>query len=285
MNKKPKYNEIIFTEEQKQEIIDMYTNHGCSTVLIGKEFGVSHKTIARLLEKNGIARSYVGNRRYHFDEHYFDFIDTPNKAYILGLLYADGYNSVDKWTIRIQLQYTDKEILELIKKELKLEKPLKFVKCSNKVASNGFISKDMYSLEFYSKHMCKTLERLGMVQNKSLVLEFPDFLDKDLYSHFIRGYYDGDGSLCNHFTKKGWFQSLLTITSTNNFCTRCLDIIREYSGISGGGIYDSSGHNGITKVLSISGTNQTKAVLDWLYTDAELFLRRKYDLYIDFITT
>lgn len=284
-DKKPKYNEIIFTEEQEKQIIDLYTNQGYSTVSIGKQFGVSHKTITKVLDKNGIARNYNGNRKYHFNEHYFDSIDTPNKAYILGLLYADGYNSINKWTIRIQLQYTDKEILELIRKELCLNKPLRFIKCSDKVASNGFTSKDMYQLEFCSKHMCKTLEQLGMVQNKSLVLKFPDFLTEDLYSHFIRGYYDGDGSLCNHYTKKGWFQSLLTITSTKDFCVKCLEIIREKSGISGGGIYDASSHNGITKVISISGTNQTKSVLNWLYVDAELFLRRKYDLYIDFITT
>ena len=280
-NKKPKYNEIIFTHEQETQIIDMYVNHKKSTVAIGNEYNVSHKTIARLLDKHGIERSNRG-RKYFFDEHYFDNIDTPNKAYILGLLYADGYNSMDKYTVRIQLQYTDKSILEMIRKELRYEKPLKYIKCSDKISSNGFVSKDMYQLEFYSKHMCETLSKYGMVQNKSLILEFPNFLDEKLYPHFIRGYYDGDGSLCNHYTKNGWFQSLLTITSTESFCIKCLEIIRKFSGITGGGIYDASSHNGITKVISISGTNQTKKLLTWLYEDAELFLERKYKLFTQY---
>ena len=190
---------------------------------------------------------------------------------------------MDKRTIRLQLQHTDKQILELIRNELKLKKQLKFIKCSNKVASNGFVSKDMYLLEFYSKHICETLANYGMVQNKSLVLQFPTFLDDNLYSHFIRGYYDGDGSLCPHYTKKGWFQSSLTITSTEDFCKACLSIIRKYSGITGGNIYDSSSHNGITKVISISGKKQNKTVLDWLYQDAEMFLQRKYDLYVQYL--
>ena len=280
MNNKPKYNEIVFTKEQEEQIIEMYKNQDISTVGIGKLFGVSHKVISKVLEKNNIPRTKTGHRKYHFDEHYFDVINTPNKAYILGLLYADGYNSLDKLTIRLQLQYTDKEILELIRKELNLEKPLKFIKCSDKVASNGYVSKDMYQLEIYSKHMCKTLESYGMVQNKSLVLKFPTFFDDELYRHFIRGYYDGDGSFCPHYTKNGWLQFLITITSTEDFCKNCLEIIRKHSGISGGGIYDCSSHNGITKVLSISGSIQTKAVLDWLYKDSELYIQRKHDLYI-----
>ena len=281
-SKKPNYNEIVFSKEQEEQIIDMYTNQNMSTVKIGNIFDCGNKVIAKVLEKHTIPRTGVGRRMYSLDEHYFDVIDTPNKAYILGMFYADGYNSLDKHTIRLQLQYTDKDILEDIRKELKSEKPLKFINCSNKVASNGFVSKDMYQLEFYSAHMCKTLEKLGMVQNKSLVLTFPTFLDPTLYSHFIRGYYDGDGSLCSHYTKKGWFQSLVTITSTDSFCKDCLEIIRQETSI-GGGIYESSSHNGITKVLSISGTNQLKVFFEWLYKDAELYMMRKYDLYMKYL--
>lgn len=281
-NKKPKYNEIVFSEDQEKEIIDMYTNQKISTVKIGKYFSVGHKTIAKVLQKYNIPRTNVGRRRYDLDEHYFDSIDTPNKAYILGLFYADGYNSLDKRTIRLQLQYTDKDILEDIRKELNSEKPLKFIRCSDKVASNGFISKDMYQLEIYSSHMCQVLEKLGMVQNKSLVLTFPTFLDESLYVHFIRGYFDGDGSFCPHYTKKGWFQALVTITSTEVFCESCLNIIRRETGV-GGGIYDASSHNGITKVIYISGTNQAKKFFEWLYKDAELYLKRKHDLYIQYL--
>lgn len=82
-NKKPKYNEIVFTPEDEKLIIDMYLNQKHSTVSIGKLYNVSHKVIAKLLERNNIPRTKTGNRKYEFNEHYFDTIDTPNKAYIL----------------------------------------------------------------------------------------------------------------------------------------------------------------------------------------------------------
>ena len=282
-NKKPKYNEIVFSEEQEKQIIDMYTNQIISTVKIGNIFNCGNKTIAKVLEKHNIPRTGVGKRVHSLNEHYFDVIDTPNKAYILGMLYADGYNCLSKCTVRLQLQYTDKDILESIRMELDSKKELNFIRCSDKVSSNGFISKDMYQLEIYSSHMCKTLEKLGMVQNKSLVLTFPTFLDSTFYSHFIRGYFDGDGSYCHRYVGDKYGNSdVITITSTESFCNDCLNIIRQETGI-GGGIYDASNHNGITKVLSISGVNQANKFFEWLYKDAELYLKRKHNLYMQFL--
>ena len=46
-----------------------------------------------------------------------------------------------------------------------------------------------------------------------------------------------------------------------------------------GNIYDAQCHNGITKVLSISGRFQTNIVLDWLYVDSHIYLERKYEKY------
>lgn len=71
---------------------------------------------------------------------------------------------------------------------------------------------------------------------------------------------------------------MLTITSTSNFCEKCLEILREEVGV-GGGIYDASSKNGITKVLSISGSKQLERLLKWLYQDAELYMKRKHDIY------
>ena len=163
-----------------------------------------------------------------------------------------------------------------MRSELKSNKELTFIRCDDKVTSNGYISKNMYQLEVYSKHMCEQLDKLGMHQNKSLILEFPDWLSEDLYSHFIRGYFDGDGSYCYKYKFGNGWHDLISFTSTNNFCEKVKEIINTYTSAKGGGIYDCSSHNGITKVLSISGSNQTKAVLDWMYNNAELYLERKY---------
>lgn len=278
-------NKIIFTDEQEAQIIDMYVNQhiGCPT--IGKKFNVGHKKISDILDSHGIKRIKGSTvRKYNTNEHYFDEIDTPNKAYILGFFYADGNNSIQKGTIRMQLQDIDKEILEKIRIEIGTDRPLKFVNQSKrKYKDYDYNYCDMWSLDLFSIHMCRTLDSKGMVPNKSLVLEFPEWLNPTLYSHFIRGYFDGDGSLCCHYTKKGWFQSLITITSTEQFCKRIQEILINETGISGGGIYEASSKNGITKVLSICGTNQDIAVLNWLYKDADLYMERKYNKYLELL--
>lgn len=55
-----------------------------------------------------------------------------------------------------------------------------------------------------NKHLWSTLNNLGCVPNKSLILTFPSidiFKNKDLIRHFIRGYFDGDGCFSRTFYK------------------------------------------------------------------------------------
>lgn len=269
---KPRYNEIVFSDEQEKQIVALYKS-GKSTTFIGKVFCVSHKKIARVLESHGIKRIGNGRRKYPLNEHYFDSIDTANKAYILGFLYADGNNNLQKQTISMSLQESDKAILERMRKEINSEKPLEFIDYSNK-HDFGYNYKNQYRLLMFSKHMCETLDTIGMTPSKSLTLTFPD-IPQNLYSHFIRGYFDGDGS----FFKKG-SQSIVTITSTEKFCSSLKKIIEKSIEVNFH-IYEASNKNGVTKVLITTGNLQTKAFLDYIYKDADMYLERKYKKYLD----
>lgn len=116
-----------------------------------------------------------------------------------------------------------------------------------------------------------------MTPNKSLTLKFPN-IDVQFIPDFIRGFFDGDGSVYNGKKKT---QFTLTITSTNDFCKELVKIVSEYVGINCH-IYDASNHNGITKVFTVSGRNQVKAFMDWMYQDAEMFLERKHQRYTEY---
>lgn len=268
-------NTRAFSQEQIRDVVNMYKN-GNSSSTIGLKYRVCHKQINKILDDFNIPRKHNGVRKWSINQKYFDVIDTANKAYILGMLYSDGFNDVKKSTIRLSLQSIDKKILQDIRSEIESQKPLIFNECSHYVHKNGYISKDMYTLEFYSSHMSKRLDDLGVKQNKSLILKFPSFLQDDLKKDFIRGYFDGDGSL--YVNNNG--QSAITITSTEQFCIDCLNVLRSQLHI-GGGIYDASCHNGITKVISISGNIQCKKVLDYIYQDSKLKLERKYQRYLN----
>lgn len=262
----------LLSEDEKKYICENYLQ-GKSSVELGKHYGVSHKAIAVVLEEKGIDRnSALSVRKHNLDEHYFDSIDTPNKAYILGLLYSDGNNCKQKGTVRIQLQEGDRDILEKIRKELKYSKELTYIDCSKRVYGNGYVSKNMYSLDIYSKHMCDTLEKIGVIPNKSLTLTFPECITEDLIPHFIRGYMDGDG----HISKKSY---CITLTSTELFCLSVQSYIKNILGIDGK-VVDASCHNGITKVYQICRKEQTKIFLDFIYKNASIYLDRKYNLYL-----
>lgn len=279
MNKeKPKYNEIIFLENEEKEIINLYQNKNMSTVKIGEKYGCSHKKIAKVLESYNIPRTGASRRRYKINENFFDEIDTQDKAYILGFLYADGCNYKPKQTVSMALQEEDFDILEKIRICMDNEHPLEYLDYSNK-HDFGYNYKNQWRMLIFSKHMCDSLDKLGMTPNKSLTLEFPQ-LDKQFYRHFIRGYFDGDGSIHQNLINEHNKPVTLTITSTISFLRKLKQIISNELNIYAG-IYDASNHNGITKVLSMS-TEASNIFLDWLYLDANLYMQRKYDRYIKY---
>jgi intein-encoded DNA endonuclease-like protein len=268
-----------YTEEQREEIKNKYLS-GNSTVVIGKEYGVSHKVIARTLESMGIARTGESRRKYKLDEHYMDVIDTPEKAYILGFFYADGSVNTPKQTVAMSLQEEDGYILERIRNCFSSEKPLEYLDYSNK-HDFGYSYKNQYRLLFFSKYLCKELINKGMLQNKSLILEYPEWMPEELHRHFIRGYFDGDGSIVVHKKAGHKTQTTFSITSTEKFCKSVQNILINELDIGGGNIYDASCHNGITRCLSINGNIQTKKIFDWLYSDTDFYLTRKYEKYIN----
>ena len=137
------------------------------------------------------------NRKHTFDETFFDKIDTEEKAYTLGVLYSDGNNMSHPTSggFLISQLERDKDILEKIKKSIKSTYPLK--EETQKI--NGKIK---YTLYVYDKSITKKLENVGVLKNKSLTLKFPTFISDDLMPHFIRGYFDGDGSIWNGERKK-----------------------------------------------------------------------------------
>lgn len=271
-----RYNEVYVCPEDKEAIKRLYLS-GLSTIEVGEQFNITRKKVAKILDEFGVERRKNGSRKYNVNEHYFDKIDNQNKAYILGLLYADGCNYKKKQTISLSLEEKDKDILEKIRIEIGSDKPLEYLDYSNK-HDFGYTYKNQYRLLVFSKYMCNILEKHGVIPNKSLLLDFPN-IPKSLINSFVRGYFDGDGSISRGKNVNTNFN--LTITSTNDFCVKLKEIVEEILMIHCG-ISDASNHNGITKVFTISGRIQVKKFMDWLYEDADMFLERKFQRYLDY---
>lgn len=132
-------------------------------------------------------------RKYDFNENYFSELKTYEQAYILGFIYADGYNRQDC----LELDQIEErvDILEKINKALDSNYPIRTY------------SPGVYRLSINSKKLCQDLVNLGVPRNKSLLLDFPQFMPDELMSSFILGYFDGDGCIWNGKRKKMWVKN------------------------------------------------------------------------------
>lgn len=168
---------------------------GKSLAEIGRKLGYHPSTIKRNLIKQHITirtrseQNILSNeaRKKKVDDNYFSIIDTPTKAWLLGFLASDGTIRKDCNSIKIGLSLRDKEILEKIKQELKIEKNI-----FEYTTSNGF---DICELNWSSKQQKQDLAKYGIVNNKTYkILHLPNLSD-DLKLSYILGYFDGDGSI------------------------------------------------------------------------------------------
>lgn len=262
-------NRIVISEEDEYEMIAAYQN-GMTVRDIAKQFNIGKKRASDILKKHDVKILLSKDRpsKYYINEQYFDNIDTQDKAYILGFLYADGCNCVNN--ISICLQERDKDILDKINSAIGSNRPLRFIDYSNRDGN----CQNQYNLTVTNKYMSNRLIELGMVQNKSLILEFPKWIDVSLYPHFIRGYFDGDG-----YVSKNYYNAKLSIVSTNSFCESIQTILREYVGINSSIYLCHKNELTTTRTLQISGRNQIQKFLDYIYNDANLYLQRKYNIY------
>lgn len=125
-------------------------------------------------------------RKYSLNHDYFKTWSS-NMAYILGFAYADG--NVHDTSFKIALKGTDADLLYQIKKEIEYTADIGYYDAYLKGKSH-----EVSKLLIRSKVLTDDLKALGVVPNKSLIIEFPD-IPKQYESDFLRGYFDGDGSV------------------------------------------------------------------------------------------
>ena len=119
------------------------------------------------------------------------------------------------------------------------------------------------------------------MQRKSLKIRFPtdEQVPNHLIRHFIRGYYDGDGSIS--ISKDTAPKLTVTVTSSVFFCEYLMNLIKEKLNFN---TKLKNYENPLTKTLVMCGSRQCLWFLDWLYSDCKVKLDRKYNKFIEFLT-
>ena len=168
------------------------TNREISEFLNRTESAV-HLKCSRL----GIKRS-----PYTCNYHYFDFIDTEEKAYWLGFLAADGWigknDKANAGVVGVELQYGDINHLKKFNKAIQGNYKItdRWKTCS--ISTNKEKKNHTCVLRIFSLTMYNALVNLGFTNNKSFDYSIP-LIPQELIRHFIRGYFDGNG--CFSFSK------------------------------------------------------------------------------------
>jgi len=217
------------------------------------------------------------SRRYLINEDFFDSIDSENKAYTLGFIYADGCvrNSYKRKYFDIELKLSDKQILEDISKFF-YQDPADKVKSRirNRKIEDSIRIEESCRLSVYSTKLVEKLCELGCVPRKSLELKWPNWIvDEEIKKHFIRGYFDGDGSIRMPQKKS----ASIDIIGTSDFCIGIQNAVNDNIKLSSNVRKDISSE---MFRFEISGNKNTKKFFDWLYKDSSIFLLRKYNKYL-----
>lgn len=273
------YHSVINIKSAVDEYIKNYNNKP-SLTQISKKYHVGHKVISDILKSLGY-KIINHQNKIKFDEHVFDSIDTEEKAYWLGFIFADGYISkITKekhdYHFEISLKASDKSHLDKFNKFMKHE-DLNHVKINKATCFDVATKRCRWSIR--NKHLWETLNSYGCVPSKSLILKFPNltiFKSKDLIKHFIRGYVDGDG--CLSWANKEHTKATMSILGTEDFLMK----LQQNSPFKKSYIlHNNSIQNNITKVFQINGKNAFEFAY-YLYNDAVIYLDRKYEKYKEY---
>lgn len=174
---------------------------------IGELYGLSrtaathHRKAVRVLsfaQKHG-RRSYAASYerkpdaqrafsyRREIREDYFRQIDTPEKAYWLGFLSADGWIVTERGELRgvgLALHERDLSALQQYADSIGFPNP----------PIRARAGSPLMQVKFTSPSMAADLVAHGVTPRKSRTITWPD-LRGDLLSHYARGVFDGDGSV------------------------------------------------------------------------------------------
>lgn len=266
---------------EQTNAIEEYLN-GDSMGVIGERYGVSKVAVRNYLKKHNVEMrkmTYIKKSKYNFNEHWLDKLDCQEKFYFLGFFAADG-NLDDKnsnYRVRIKLQRQDRYLLERFNELFENDTPIEDKDYSNKHNKSGAEHSSEFRLG--SKYLFNKISELGFPPRKSTIIKFPDYIPEEYLGHFIRGYFDGDGSINLTTSKGGTKRATITIVGSNYFIPELQSKLRNKNVTS----FIKPGRNDTYCLLDIDRQEDIKPFLDWIYKDSKIHLKRKYERYLEFL--
>ena len=257
------------TRELKEEIIQYYQTRPMTIGHVAEEFNVCAPSIMKILDEYRIRR-YTKTQLFSpdLDEHYFDHIDTEEKAYFLGLIVTDGciFQSKGRMSgLAMCMQESDSYILDIFRDEIRTTKQL---------TPDG---RGCLGLHIISKNLVDGLRQYGLHERKSLDCWFPDNLPLHLYPHFIRGIFDGDGS-ASYYVRQGrrsHTKAVRFCSGNRQFLVDLIEFLYTVCEIPITNIYQEK--ENLWSIRYASNNSMLK-LISYMYEDAHVFLHRKKEI-------
>jgi len=261
-----------WTDKKKKKAVQMYKK-GKRVNDIARHFNVTPSGIRYTLVKNKVWK-FKGVRKYTCNFDFFEKIDTEEKAYWLGFIGADG--NVFKNCLHIGIHENDVKHLEKFSKHITGNYPVRI----KTYISRGKPS-SIARIDIHSNKIINDLYRSGITPKKSHTISWQKTtknIPKHLIHHFVRGYFDGDGSW-KKSGKNGNGIHFSVACGSGDFilglqkqlCSSCgLSMVKIYSKKTN----DKKANN---YALEYGGRLQEIRIYNWMYNNATLFLERKKD--------
>ncbi|WP_323705869.1 LAGLIDADG family homing endonuclease [Mammaliicoccus sciuri] len=199
-----------YSARDTQFILDNYTELTYSH--IAKQLNIFY-SFEKFTEKQVRSKARLmglSKIKYKYNRRFFEVINSTDKGYWLGFIYADGYviETYRNAEISIQLSSIDKSHLEKLNHSIKGDVPVTdFIAKEVTIKKTGQVipPRPISQIRLYSLEMANDLKKLNLVQNKTYKNISPDLCySKEINLAIIRGFFDGDGSLSKdgqcHFT-------------------------------------------------------------------------------------
>ena len=236
---------------------------GVASRCIAERFQTDTSTIGRRLKANGVvlrtpSESRIVNRcdPTVFERH------TTESAYWFGFVCADGcvFRNRNRFMLSVSLREDDLQHLEAFRSFLATDAPISYD--SNRRSVRLAIS---------SERLIDSLALRGCGPRKSQSLEFPE---SGLFyrSHFVRGFFDGDGSVFIY--RRPYPQPTVSFVGTAPFLTGMQDVLCSDVGLSRNKLY-RAGNSEVAKRLSWTGSGNVERIYSYLYAEKGPYLARK----------
>jgi len=255
---------------QEEEIVKWYIEDGLSSWQIAKITGLHPTSVLSILRAYGVTPRKVGeayNGRI-VNEDFFENINEPDKAYILGFIMADGSINESSNALIIDQKNLEKTLLIEIAERIGRGIKVKAQKGRNTVR-----------IWVGNKKLIKDLKKWGVSERKAKTLSFERVIkgvSKNLWPHFLRGYLDGDGYIKVVF-RDGTFQRTdVTFVSSSKKALEDTMFMLSELGLPEGALkyYEKQGIG----YLRYTKGRGSENLLRLLYRDADPFLTRRANI-------